>query len=260
MIANPILDAARGRHLLSNIPASVACILFTLVAAALGVLYGDFPAPKSPPSAAPPAQVETHIATEGEDRNHRHLPFTVYVLAEQLSWKLESTNDLEGGSTLLSPALLVALNGAPEVFCVGTASFEGATPAEEARADQRANRLAQWVKAAVDRAHTRIFTLNAGQYRGQEELESARQRKAVILITGPHDDEVDLGEALRSGLEQIRKTSPVVDNLLSHYSRSRQWLKGLSEAGHGTPRRRHSIATPAAAAKHPHRGRTRSGF
>jgi hypothetical protein len=230
MLSNPILSAIHNRPLISNIPASVGCVLFTVVGVALAVLFGNF-APKAaaPPVAAPPppAQVETVVPTQGQDSSGRSLPFTVYVLAAQLSWRLESTNELEGGQTLLSPVLVAAINGAAEVFCVGTASFEGGARAEEARAGERAGRLAQWVGTAVANTSTHVFTLNAGQYRGPQELSSPQQRKAVILITGPHDPAVDLGEALRSGLEQIRRTSPVVNSLLSDYSRSNVWLRHL---------------------------------
>jgi hypothetical protein len=229
MLSNPILSAIHNRPLMSNIPASVACVLFTVVGVALAVLFGDF-APKvsaPPPAAPPPALVETHISTEGQDSTGRSLPFTVYVLAAQLSWRLESTNELEGGQTLLSPVLVAAINAAAEVFCVGTASFEGGARAEEARAGERAGRLAQWVGTAVANTSTRVITLNAGQYRGPKELASLEQRKAVILITGPHDAAVDLGEALRSGLERIRQTNPVVNSLLSDYSRSHVWLRHL---------------------------------
>jgi hypothetical protein len=229
MLSNPILSAIHSRPLMSNIPASVACVLFTVVGVSLAVLYGNFapkvaPQPVPPPPPAP-AQVETVVPTQGQDSRGRSLPFTVYVLAAQLSWRLESTNELEGGQTLLSPVLVAAINGAAEVFCVGTASFEGGARAEEARAGERAGRLAQWVGTAVANTTTRVFTLNAGQYRGPKELASTEQRKAVILITGPHDAAVDLGEALGSGLQRIRQTNPVVNSLLSDYSRSHVWLR-----------------------------------
>lgn len=231
MLSNPILASVHSRPLMSNIPASVACILFTLVGAAMAVLFADIPAQERHPPVAPPAparaQVETRIETVGQDAKHRSLPFTVYVLAEQLSWRLESTRDLEGGQTLLSSPLVAAINAAPEVICVGTASLEGGTHAEEARAGERAGKLAEWVKAAVTNPHTRVFAANAGQYKGAEELASSQQRKAIILITGPHDEGVDLREALRSGLERIRQTSPVVTSLLSGYSRSHAWLHDL---------------------------------
>jgi hypothetical protein len=231
MLSNPILAALPKRLLKTNIPASVGCILFTLVGAALAVLFGNFPAKAvHPPAARPaPAQVEARIETVGQDARHRSLPFTIYVLADQLSWQLESTNDLEGGQTLLSPSLVAAMNAAPEVICVGTASLEGGTRAEEARAGERAGKLAEWVKTAVANPHTRVFAVNAGQYKGAGDLASSQQRKAIILITGPHDEGVDLREALRSGLERLRQTSPLVASLLSGYSRSRDWLNNLRQ-------------------------------
>jgi hypothetical protein len=70
-----------------------------------------------------------------------------------------------------------------------------------------------------------LFTLNAGQYVGPKELQSAYQRKAIIIATGQHDDDVDLREALTSGLMQKQLTFPFIYDLLHHYSRSNEWLK-----------------------------------
>jgi hypothetical protein len=166
------------------------------------------------------------ITTVGYDKNQRSLPFTVYVLTQQLSWKLKSSDDLEGMQTLFSPELAFAINHARDIFCVGTASSEGGTRAEEARAAQRAGRLAQWVSTIIAHpGHPRLFTLNAGQYKGPQELDSSYQRKAIILLTGPHDDKVDLTEGLQSGLEQQQQTSPVIYSLLHQYSMSKVWLK-----------------------------------
>jgi hypothetical protein len=253
MRRNPIMSGFRRHPPIGNIPGSFLWILLTILSIVVAVPFGTLritpriapriaPSPKSGPL---PAQVETRIATVGEDQNHRRLPFTVYVLAQQLSWKLESAEDLEGEQTMLSPELIVAINQAQDVFCVGTASFEGDTRAEEARAAQRAGKLAQWVATVIGNPRrTRLFTLNAGQYKGPKELVSSFQRKAIILVTGPHDEKVDLSQGLRSGLEQTQRTSPVVYSLLHHYSRSNEWLKlskdpalnvGRGKIGRGNP-------------------------
>jgi hypothetical protein len=236
------LKAGFGRQrLMSGIPESFTWILLTLLAVVAGVPFTNRPRPVRVEPTPPPMNVvtvETKIATEGRDSRQRALPFTVYVLTHQLSWKLKSATDLEGERTLLSPELTLAVNGARDVFCVGTASFEGTTPQEEDRAAQRAAQLAQWVAAAVrNPAQTRIFPLNAGQYRGPGELESAFQRKAIIIVTGPHDDEVDLSEGLISGLEQQQRAFPIVHSLLHHYSRSNEWLKSLNRSGEAAGRR-----------------------
>jgi hypothetical protein len=202
----------------------------TILAVAATVPPGNLWMTAGSESGPLPAQVETRINTVGYDKNQRPLPFTVYVLTQQLSWKLESTDDLEGGQTMLSPELIVAINHARDVFCVGTASFEGITHVEEARAAQRAGQLMRWVETVIENPrHTRLFTLNAGQYKGPKELVSSYQRRAIILVTGPHDDDVDLSEGLTSGLEQKQLTSPVVYSLLHHYSRSNEWLRLSSD-------------------------------
>jgi hypothetical protein len=218
----------RCRPVIGNIPGSVPWILSVVLAPMMVLPFANLSSPPRVEPVPPPAQVETRINAEGFDRQHRALPFTLYVLTQQFSWKLESTADLEGGETLLNAELTDAINHGREVFCVGTASFEGARGLEEARAAERARTLAEWVRTAiVDPSKTRVFALNAGQYVGPKELESSYQRKAIIIATGQHEEDVDLREALTSGLERQQQTSPLVYNLLHQYSRSNEWLRGL---------------------------------
>jgi hypothetical protein len=224
--------------LVRGIPASVPWILLTVLAAASLALRGYFSAPpvvEPAPMAA--RQVETRIVASGNDKNQRSLPFTVYVLAQDLSWRLESATDLEGGQTLLNPELVAAIRRAPDVICVGTASFEGGARVEEARAAQRAGKLAEWVAEVVRTPHeTRIYALNAGQYKGPNELSSASQRKAIIIATGAHDAEVNLAEGLASGLERQQEAFPLVYSLLHQYSRSDRWLDISNRAAKGVAR------------------------
>jgi hypothetical protein len=216
----------RRQPIVSSIPGSVPWILFVILASAAAIPIANLSKSPDPAPVPPPAQVEARISAQGYDRKQRALPFVIYVLSQQCSWKLESTADLEGGRTLLSPELISAVNHARDVFCVGTASFEGVTRAEEARAALRASTLAEWVRPAiVDPKRTRLFALNAGQYVGPKGLQSAYQRKAIIIATGQHSDDVDLREALTSGLVQKQLTFPFINDLLHHYSRSNEWLK-----------------------------------
>jgi len=241
MLRRPDTTNLRRRPLVSGIPASVPWILAAILAAASIALPGYLFAPPVVESSTAAAQVEMRIVASGYDHNHRSLPFTVYVLTQGLSWKLESAADLEGGQVLLNPELIAAIRGAPDVFCVGTASFEGATRAEEARADQRARKLAEWVTAVIRTPNrTRIFTLNAGQYKGPNQPDSAYERKAIIIATGAHDAEVNLTEGLASGLDRQQGAFPVVCSLLHDYSRSRKWLvvstvAMRAGAGHARP-------------------------
>jgi hypothetical protein len=228
----------------SGIPGSFSWILLIL-AVVVTVPFSQVPRPPPVPATPPPAtvlSVETQINAEGFDSHRRALPFTVFILTHELSWKLESASDLEGGQSLLSPDLTAAINRARDVFCVGTASFEGAPRTEEARAAQRASRLTQWVAAIIrNPGHTRLFALNAGQYQGPPELDSAYQRKAILIVTGPHEEEVDLSEGLTSGLEQQQQAFPVVYSLLHDYSRSNEWLEALKGQGGAKSRRTSAV-------------------
>jgi hypothetical protein len=239
MRRNP-LKPGYGRQLeISDIPSSVMWILFTLLAVLIAMPFAIPKRPLQRTSPPPPprvVRVEARIAAEGLDSHHRSLPFTVYVLTQELSWKLSSSTDFEGGETLLSPELNTAINSARDVFCVGTASFEGSLGLEEARAAQRATQLAAWVSTVIRNPdQTRLFTLNAGQYRGPPALDSMYQRKAILIVAGPHDPDVNLSEGLASGLKQQQQAFPVVYSLLHHYSRSNAWLKILkSPVGRST--------------------------
>jgi hypothetical protein len=253
MLQNFLKAGFARQQPMSGIPGTFPWILLALLAVAavpFAKLQTSAPVKTSPPPTNV-VRVETKITTEGRDSHQRALPFTVYVLSQELSWKLMSTTDLEGGQTLLSPEVADAINNSHDVFCVGTASVEGVTPAEEARAAQRAGQLAQWVSAVIrNPAPARIFALNAGQYQGPKELQSAYQRKAILIITGPHDDAVELSEGLISGLERQQQASPVIYSLLHHYSRSNEWLKALNGPGEASQRSHNSSAKLAGSRAH----------
>lgn len=251
----PIASKFHDQQPIHGIPGSFLWILFTILAGVIVLPFVKIQSiakPQPPPAPRIETQIETSITTVGEDSHHRRLPFTVYVLAQDLSWKLESTGALEGGKTIVSPDLIAAMIQARDVFCVGTASNEGESQAEEVRAAQRALTLAQWLRSAMGDSHRpNLFTLNAGQYQGPRELPSALQRKAIILISGPHDDDVELGEGLKSGLEQQQQTSPLVLSLLHDYSRSKRWLKISNNSALTNPSSQMERATPPLALAHP---------
>lgn len=207
---------------ISILPGSVTCVVLTLFSI---VALLPFCERRQEQPAPLPRNVETLISAIGEDSRHRSLPFTIYVLSQELSWKLESTSDLEGGARILSPELIDTINRAADVFCVGTASHEGGRRAEEARAARRADQLTGWVASVIrDAPRTHLYTLNAGQYKGETTGDSSCQRKAILIATSTHDPRVNLAEALASGLERQQRQYPFVYALLHSYSRSDRWL------------------------------------
>jgi hypothetical protein len=216
-----------------TIPASFSLILSALLGALVSLPLWYFTRPPKPAPPLPAVQIETRIQTEGFDKHHRALPFTVYVLSQDLSWKLKSTMDLEGEHPLLNAELTAAINRARDVLCVGTASYEGATRTEEERAAQRARELAQWIGGVIrDPQKTHLFAVNAGQYKGPKQPHSAEQRRAIIIITEGHADEVDVGDALNAGLKKKQQEYPIIYSLLHQYSKSNEWLEDADFGKH----------------------------
>jgi len=188
--------------------------------------------PAKPSRSADPAlpPVDARIPAEGYDANHRRLPFTIYVLSQQLSWKLASSTALEQDGTLVDSELEAGIQRARYVFCIGTASREGGTGREEMRAARRAECLAGWVRSVIRGPRAaRLILLNAGQYQGRNTTASAGQRKAILITAEGSDEGVNLGQALASGLEKKQEEYPVVRSLLHDYSRSRIWLNFLAK-------------------------------
>jgi hypothetical protein len=50
----------------------------------------------------------------------------------------------------------------------------------------------------------------------------------VIIATGSHENDVDLGQALESGLRKKQQDYPLIYSLLHEYSRSGAWLTHLN--------------------------------
>lgn len=222
---------------IATIPASFPLILTILAALATFPLC-YVAGPSGVPATPQAGQIETRIQAEGLDKHHRALPFTVYILSQTLSWKLESVTNLEGEHAFLNLELTAAINRARDVFCIGTASWEGATQMEEERAAQRARKLAQWIGSVIrDPKKTRLFSVNAGQYNGPQELHSAEQRKAIVITTEGHAEDVDMGDALNSGLQKKQQEYPFIYSLLHHYSKSSEWLGLLNAPTRRAPRR-----------------------
>ena len=220
------LRAAYNRPpLFRTVSGSVPLILVSILAVAVVPLLDLHSKPVTRP-APPPVLIETRIEAEGFDKHHRRLPFTLYILSQQRSWKLNSISDLEDDQPLVNPEFEAAINRSKDVFCIGTASAEGLTETEEARAALRAETLAGWVGRVIrEPRKTRLYRLNVGQYKGPKQLESTDQRKAIIVVTEPHEEDVDLRDALRSGLVKKQGDNAIVYSLLHYYSRSGKWLK-----------------------------------
>lgn len=150
---------------------------------------------------------------EGKDSAGRNALFDVVVLTKNYGWVKGSTTELERGETrltaedieneVLAPQLREGLGSARELIAVGLASQEGQIESETQRGGLRANRIAEWVRTAVD-SSIPMSTLNLGRYlepcNDCETDDTSWQRPFIVIAVRQAEDGTNIGEALRAAL------------------------------------------------------------
>lgn len=150
---------------------------------------------------------------EGQDRAGRLALFDVVVLTKDYGWVKGSTTELERGETrltaedveneVLAPQLRQGLGAAQELIAVGLASQEGEKDTEIQRGGLRAERIAEWLRNAVDKSIP-MSTLNLGQYAQPctdcETDDTSWQRPFIVIAVRRAEAGTNIGEALRAAL------------------------------------------------------------
>jgi hypothetical protein len=150
---------------------------------------------------------------EGTDKSGKGALFDVVVLTKDYGWVKGSTSELERGDTKLSaedienevlaPQLRQGLGSARELIAVGLASVEGNIENETQRGGLRANRIAEWVRSAVDPSIP-MSTLNLGRYLEPctdcETEDTSWQRPFIVIAVKQADAGTNIGEALQNAM------------------------------------------------------------
>jgi hypothetical protein len=150
---------------------------------------------------------------EGVDKAGHNALFDVVVLTKDYGWIKGSTTELERGTTkltaedveneVLAPQLRQGLGSARELIAVGLASVEGNIDNEIQRGGLRANRIAEWVKTAVDPSIP-MSTLNLGRYLEPctdcETDDTSWQRPFIVIAVKQADSGTNIGEALQNAM------------------------------------------------------------
>ncbi len=155
----------------------------------------------------------------GTDSAGRAAQFRLYVLHQRFNWLIGSSTGLQDNG---QPASFAPIRNSPEfrqrfcsakaAFSVGTASFEGPTEPNRRLARSRGARvggaLADLRNACPDGPIPILFAINLGE--NQNDLDctgepgclqrSANQRRLIIVAATDLAIDVDLEQALRSGL------------------------------------------------------------
>ena len=125
-------------------------------------------------------------------------------------------------------AMKAVLNDAKEIICVGTSSEElpvgvsaqDGSASEEWRAARRAEQIAVWVRASLEKP-VPVRKLNAGYHVATAQKRAADtsdQRRVVIILVLDHDEGTNIDEALRSAMLKEHDRAPIFETLLTRYS------------------------------------------
>jgi|GEM_PF-3544030 len=187
--------------------------------------------PQLPASLSQPVNVVVRVENwerssprEIKDSNGYTAAIETVVLSNDFSWAFESDKNVQRNGEdaninehLLSPGISGVIAKYSDVIAVGAASSEGVeqNPIEEAeRAARRADQLQLWIKNNII-ASNPLYSLSLGYYQGTiGKVDSAEQRKIVVIGVIRKDEAIDLADALRRSLHQV-ETFPF---LLEDYS------------------------------------------
>jgi len=150
---------------------------------------------------------------EGFDKQNRRGLFDFVVLIMEFLWVGSSYNQLERdgvviqlesiAQTIFDRDMRYALESASDIIAVGTASQEGITKVEIARANRRARETAKLIKSTLENK-VPLWVLNLGQYRDPCEncdvVETNWQRPFIVIAVVKKDENLNLKEALRDAM------------------------------------------------------------
>lgn len=178
----------------------------------------------------PPEILKEVIVRNVPDEQGRRASFRIMLFSDEFRWRINSFNALDGGARpQFTPEMKAVLNSAKEVICVGASSEEiprGVAYAqgraqEESRAARRAEKIAQWVREAIDRPIP-VRKLNVGHHAPEGSDDTSDQRRMVIILVLNSDEGTNIDQSLRSAMAGEAVRAPVFEALLTKYSLGNQ--------------------------------------
>jgi hypothetical protein len=149
------------------------------------------------------------------------------LFSDEFRWRINSFDALEqaGKRPQFTTEMKAVLNSASEIICVG-ASSEEIPPGtsfplgrlqEERRAARRAEKIAVWVREALNRPIP-VRKLNVGHHSPTGADDTSDQRRVVIILVLDHDDGANIDQSLRSAMAGESVRAPIFEALLTKYS------------------------------------------
>ena len=175
----------------------------------------------------PPEVVqEVTVRNVRDDEGHK-ATFRIMLFSDEFRWKINSFDALEknGKRPQFSDPMKAVLNSAKEIIVVGASSeeipsgtdfFQGRAQ-EERRAGRRADKIALWVREALNEPIP-VRKLNVGHHAPTGTDETSDQRRVIIILVLDSDENVNIDQSLRTAMTGEAVRAPIFEALLSKYS------------------------------------------
>ena len=175
----------------------------------------------------PPEVMKEVIVRNVKDDEGRKASFRIMLFSDEFRWRINSFDALEkeGKRPQFTDEMKAVLNSAKEIIVVGASSeeipagvpFAQGRAQEERRASRRAERIAIWVREALNEAIP-VRKLNVGHHVVTGTDETSDQRRVVIILVLEEDEGVNIDQSLRTAMAGEAVRAPIFEALLSKYS------------------------------------------
>jgi len=175
----------------------------------------------------PPEVLRDITVRNVKDEEGRSATFRILLFSDEFRWRINSYDSLEQGGKRpqFTTEMKAVLNSASEIIAVGAsseelppgASFPQGRAREERRAARRAEKIAVWVREALNRPIP-VRKLNVGHHAPTGSDDTSDQRRMVIILVLQHDDNTNIDQSLKSAMAGESVRAPIFEALLTKYS------------------------------------------
>jgi hypothetical protein len=180
----------------------------------------------TPPT--PPEVTHDLTVNNSPDQKGRVASFRILLFTDEFRWRLNSFDEIEHRALQpnFTPEMKAVLNSAEEIIAIGASSEELASGVsfdigraqEERRAARRAEKIAIWVREAINRPIP-VRKLNVGYHKPTgSKSDTSDQRRVVIILVLKHEDGANLDQSLRAAMAGESLRAPIFESLLTKYS------------------------------------------
>ena len=176
----------------------------------------------------PPEVIKDVTIRNVSDEEGKKASFRIMLFSDEFRWRINSFDQVEaesGKRPQFTEEMKAVLNSASEVIVVGASSeeippgtsFPDGRAKEEKRAARRAEKIAVWVREALNRPIP-VRKLNVGHHAPTGTDDTSDQRRVVIILVLDRDEDANIDQSLRSAMASQSVRAPIFEALLTKYS------------------------------------------